>query len=480
VRAAALACAACSANGTHDAAERPTPDGGADGATVTGDGRHPEAGFVELAPRNITLRGRDLALAATSRIFYNFRPADEDPEDKPIIVLFNGFASDTVRPFGTGPFTVERDGTVIPNPDSLTQFANLLYIDPRQAGFSYDLIADRPPTNADCSPDVFNEYVDAADVLLASTQFVTSHAALTGPVYFMGESYAGVRITWMLAYLRKAWSLAPYRDRTLEASVNALDRARFLHGQILLQPWLAGAAHATAIADDCATPALLSAVQASIGSPCPTDNACTCADHYARSPYNYTFTASEQNARIFAADATQVAPADAEQIYGVELDSIRELYASERARGFKCNVADDATPDESALVAVLGALPAGQNYNLAYSPLEPGKGSAVTPDWRQLTLVGTAFLDNLQTIDTFLTDGQRDLVVPEPALVPALGALSRGASITETADQVTVSFSSGPRTIDIRHYPNAGHMITMIQPHEFAADVRAWLSTRAH
>ena len=473
-----LACAGCSANGTRPSPIRsPSDAGSADDAVDSTSGTRAEAGFVELAPRNVVLRDRAVSLAATSRIFYNFRPADQDPESKPIIVLFNGFASDTVRPFGTGPFTVEADGSVVPNPDSLTRFANLLYIDPRQSGFSYDIITGRAPASADCSQDVFNEYVDAADVLLTSTHFVTTHGALTGPVYFMGESFAGVRITWMLSYLRKAWSLAPYRDQTLENAVNALDTSRFLHGQILLQPWLMGAAHATAISNVCASQALLDAVQTSVVTPCPIDNACACADYFTRSPYNYTFTVAQQNARIFAADSAQVSPAQAEAIYGVKLDSIPELRASERTRGFKCSVADDSTPDEAALASLLGALPTGQNYNLAYSPLQPGKGSLL-PDWRELDLVGSAFLDNLRSLDTFLTDGKRDLVVPETALAPALTASANGVGVSETSDRVTVSFATGTRTIDIRHYPDAGHMITMIEPHDFATDVRAWLAAR--
>ncbi|HEY8946901.1 MAG TPA: hypothetical protein VIM73_21810 [Polyangiaceae bacterium] len=473
-RVAALLCAACSANGTHGD-PRSSPDGG-DVASGS-DGTRAEAGFVELGPRDVVIHGRPVSLAATSRIFYNFRPADQDPKTKPILILFNGFASDTVRPFGTGPFTVERDGRVVPNSDSLTELANLLYIDPRQSGFSYDLITDRAPTSADCSQDVFNEYVDAADVLLASLRFVETHDALTGPVYFMGESYAGVRISWMLAYLRQAWALAPYQDSTLQTAVASQTRARFLHGQILLQPWLAGAAHTTAISDVCATQSLLAAVQSNVGTTCPTDNACACANSFGRSPYNYTFTTSEQNSRIFAADAAQVAPADAQAIYGVTLDSIPQLRASERARGFKCSVADDSTPDESELVALLGALPPGQNYNLAYSPLQPGKGSSL-PDWRQLTLIGAAFLDNLRTVDTFLTDGQRDLVVPESALVPALKALASGTTISETSARVTVAFPSGVRSIDIGHYPAAGHMITMIEPHELKQDLQSWLTAR--
>lgn len=80
-----------------------------------------EAGFVELEPRNVELEGRPVSLAARSRLFYNFSPADSAAADAPVVVVFNGFAADVVRGFGTGPSTVLADGSVVENPDSLTR-----------------------------------------------------------------------------------------------------------------------------------------------------------------------------------------------------------------------------------------------------------------------------------------------------------------------------------------------------------------------
>src|SRR6185369_8688911 len=214
------------------------------------------------------LNGREVSLDATSKIFYNFRPAEQGAATRPTIVLFNGFAADVVRAFGTGPNSLQADGSVSANPDSLTRFANLLYLDPRQAGFSYDVLRGRAVNAADCSQDVFSEYVDAADVLLASLQFMNGHSELQGPVYWMGESYAGVRISWILAYLRQAWPLAPYQDESLRMALATVDRDRYLSGQILLQPWLVGAAHAIAIREACRSATLLTRVQESVPSPC--------------------------------------------------------------------------------------------------------------------------------------------------------------------------------------------------------------------
>ena len=433
-----------------------------------------QAGFIELAPRNVSLYGRAVSLATTSKIFYNFRPADTDASARPLLILFNGFASDVVRAFGTGPNSVQPDGSVAANPDSLTHTANLLYLEPRQAGFSYDLPSGRAPTADDCSQDVFSEYVDAADVLLASLQFTKQHPTLKGPVYWMGESYAGVRITWIVAYLRQAWGLAPYQDETLQGALAGVDRDRYLSGQILLQPWLVGAAHATAIQAACQSPALLSGVQASLSAPCTVSDACACARANARSPYDYTLTAQELDARLFAADAAQVSPAQAEALYGVRFERIAGLSGSERSLGFKCSTADEQTPDQSALASLLGPLPAGQSYNLAYSPLTTGKGST-TPDWRTQNLVGAAFLANAEQVATFVTDGQRDLVVPESALSPALRAIAGTVTVSESPSELELGYPRGARALTIRHYAGSGHMITMSEPRALAADLSAWL-----
>ena len=458
------ACGACSAN-------QPAP------LDDVGDLRA-EAGFLDVAPRSVVVNGQPLSLSATSKIFFNFRPADTDAATRPLIVLFNGFASDVVRAFGTGPMTVTPTGRVVPNPDSLTRFANLLYIDPRQAGFSYDVLEGRAPSAADCSQRVFSEYVDAADVLLAALHFTRAHAALRGPVYWMGESYAGVRITWIVAYLRQAQALAPYRDDTLSGALAQVNAERYLAGQILLQPWLVGPAQASAIQASCTNPALFAAVQASVPASCSGADACACAKAFTRSPYNFSFAEAEQDARIFAADAAQVAPQNAEALYGAKFESIAGLHGAERARGFKCSVADEETPDQAALVALLGALPAGQSYNLAYSPLMTGKGSS-DPDWRRQTFVGAAFLDNAEHVDTLISDGQRDLVCPEIALAPALRAISASTSISESVDRLTIGYPSGARSIAIRHYPSSGHMITMLEPAAFASDLQAWLAQRS-
>lgn len=140
-------------------------------------------------------------------------------------------------------------------------------------------------------------------------------------------------------------------------------------------------------------------------------------------------------------------------------------------------MADSETPDQSALNALLGPLPSGQSYNLAYSPLTTGKGST-DPDWRSQNLIGAAFLDNAREVDALVTDGERDLVVPETALVPALQTIAPSMTISETSAELTLGYPDGPRTLRIFHYPSAGHMITMIEPQTFANNLHDWLAER--
>jgi hypothetical protein len=441
----------------------------------------PEAGFLDLPPRDVTSKGQLVHLATTARLFYNLRPADDAPEDKPIFIAFNGFAAEIVRGFGTGPTTVAEGGEVVDNPSSLTRIANLVYLDPRQSGFSYDVPAGGVATPADCSSSVFNEYVDAADILLATLKFLGDHPALRGPVYWVGESYAGVRIQWILAYLRGRWDLASYHDDALAKAIEASPRTTSLRaGQILIQPWLLGKAHTDAIAAACLDPAEIASVSSSLAAPCDGDSACACADAHDLSRYNTTYSVARQGARELEASKAHVEPDRAEKLFGVALDSIVGLGSIDRAGGFKCSPPDADVPDQAALIAALGALPEGQVYYVPYSPLQPGKETATTKlDWREENALGAAFLDNLRDVPAFVTDGARDLVVPTRALVPAIRALVGDAGVTLLAPaRVRVSTPDGDRFIDLGAYPDAGHMVTMIDAKGFTRDVTAWLAAR--
>jgi hypothetical protein len=438
-----------------------------------------EAGFLEVPPRIVTVHGQTVSIEATARLFYNLRPADQSPETKPIFILFNGFADDIVRAYGTGPTTVDDSGAVVSNPSSLTRIANLVYVEPRQAGYSYDLVTGRAPEPRDCAPSVFNEYVDAADVLVAVLTFLADHPALKGPVYWLGESYAGVRVTWILTYLRGRWDDVPFSDALLADRIAKTHRSSSLFaGQVLLEAWLAGGAEATAIQGVCDASGEIAAVSTSLGTSCAGTDACTCTTNAGHTLYNYTYTDALETLRETYADAAHIEPHLAAALLGLPLTDIPLLARTERVRGFKCSTADDTVPSEASLDALLGALPAGQSYYLPYSPLYPGKEtSPTTSDWDTIDVEAVAFADNVHDVPAFLTKGDRDLVVPTTALAPALsGVLGASRVDASSPSRIGLQYSDGERFIDVFDYPSAGHMVTMVEPRELADDVTAWLA----
>ncbi|WP_437809077.1 S10 family serine carboxypeptidase-like protein [Sorangium sp. So ce1078] len=80
-------------------------------------------------------------------MFYSFLPAEERPDRAPLLVFFNGgpgaATTSALLPYGTGPHTLDpaahAGGAPVENDASCTRFANLLYVDARSTGFSYDL-----------------------------------------------------------------------------------------------------------------------------------------------------------------------------------------------------------------------------------------------------------------------------------------------------------------------------------------------------
>jgi hypothetical protein len=468
----ALAVAACDA--TH-----PEATGGGSGGAGGEPALVAEAGFATVPPRDVVVGGEAIHIAATARLFYNFFPADDAPEDKPIFVVFNGFSADVVRAFGTGPRTVADGGDVVDNPASLTKIGNLLYIEPRQSGFSYDLVDGSPDVLEVCGAGVFNEYVDASDVLYGVLEVLDAHPGLRGDVVWVGESYAGVRIQWIASYVRGAWSLSGYEDAALAERLAETHHAGSLvGGQVLLQPWLLGATHAAAIRGVCADPDMVSAVSAEVGEACPSADACQCAYAHSRSLYNYAYTDARQTERVYEGNRAQVTLDRARLLFGIDVTALPELSSKERGKGFKCSAPDASLPPEDELVAALGALPEGQAYFVPYNPLQPGKEvEPHSPDWREQDLIGAAFVDNLRDVPTFVTDGPFDLVVPTRALGPGLAALV-GADRVDATDpsRIVVGVDDVPRTVEVHGYPSAGHMITMLEAPAWSADVAAFVA----
>lgn len=76
----------------------------------------PEAGFIEVPP------AEGFGPKYASRMFYSFWPAEDAPEDAPLLVYFNGSGAATTSillPYGTAPATLDvldASDTPAPNP----------------------------------------------------------------------------------------------------------------------------------------------------------------------------------------------------------------------------------------------------------------------------------------------------------------------------------------------------------------------------
>jgi hypothetical protein len=133
-----------------------------------------------------------------SRIFYSFHPADDCQASRPLAVLFNGGPGVSTAPLmtlNTGPFALAsyRGGEVAPNPHSWTRFANLLYVDARLTGFSYDLAP---------FAGTYTWHADTALFVRVLLRFLAEHLELrANRVALVGESYGGTRATRMLDVL---------------------------------------------------------------------------------------------------------------------------------------------------------------------------------------------------------------------------------------------------------------------------------------
>jgi choice-of-anchor A domain-containing protein len=167
-----------------------------------------EAGFLEIFASNYTGEAVQRR-SPTHRVWYSFVPAKTEPKSRPLAIFFNGgpgsATSSILGAFNTGPRTLDplvtgpnvRITTNAFNRD-WSQFANLLYVDAPGTGFSYP-ITDENGGKPSVGIDMEREAGIFVSVLL---RFLKRHPALlNNRVVIVGESYGGVRATYMLQHL---------------------------------------------------------------------------------------------------------------------------------------------------------------------------------------------------------------------------------------------------------------------------------------
>jgi len=178
-----------------------------------------EAGFITIEPVDFYFHYQSyfsrLALrSSAARIWYSFHPADQDCEEKPLFIFFNGgpcgATSSGLWSFNTSKMTLDTSlenggDEFIPNPVSWTRLGNLLHVDSRQAGFSYNLMTspqDWEERFKEFNAQNFNIFIDAADFIRVLLRFLSDHPEIQkNPVIITGESYGGIRSNIMLHIL---------------------------------------------------------------------------------------------------------------------------------------------------------------------------------------------------------------------------------------------------------------------------------------
>ena len=116
--------------------------------------------------------------------------------NRPVSFVFNGGPGASSSPLhfnGIGPRVGGQGGTASPNPYSLLDVTDLVFVDPVGTGFS------RPYTREAGIKYYWNQAGDAASVRQAIGHWLKSHRREQSPRYLIGESYGTSRIGTLLA-----------------------------------------------------------------------------------------------------------------------------------------------------------------------------------------------------------------------------------------------------------------------------------------
>ena len=227
-----------------------------------------ESGFIDLEENSYTLDNRSNT-SGRAKMWYYFQPADENPENKPLFVFYNGgpgSSSSLLFLYNTSKKTADQSVAgegAADNAYNWNQIGNLLYIDARLTGFSYGIVDD--PANSSArskyfSTANFNVFVDAADFIRVILRFLKSHPSIkSNRVILAGESYGGTRTTAVINVLlnvadyagknRTFYDTALFEEiarhfREIDPAISGMPSkeqvAKQFNGQIMIQPLAMG------------------------------------------------------------------------------------------------------------------------------------------------------------------------------------------------------------------------------------------------
>jgi len=466
----ALAFCGCAGSTPEERASDATTDAPLRGDALRSDAPPPgpplvsEAGFLDVPPQAS-------AAQYPARMFYSFRPADQNAWQKPLLVVFDGgpggATTANLLAYGTGPVTLDPDaGTPLANLASFTRFANVLFLDERQTGFSYG-IGPAPAGAATCTFSVID---DAVDYIRATFSFVEAHPGLVGAaVVLVGESYGGTRSTTILHLAESASdqtvTMPSDVRQTLEVHASQLGQA------VLIQPFLAAPQHTaqtTIVGED---PYL--AVDAGV---CTLDGGGGGLDLYnVTKPCGWT-KGLESRAGLALAGADSGAA-----LLGVDLGTVTDLLPAARTNAFRIPGAS-VDPAESTFVGRFGTLGPHDSYWTALNATCPGYDPYLDPEPQ------TWLYPVIAKARLFITNARYDPIVYSPAIPWMLTNIGNTPAAIDTTPQagvarpgwihVTIPHDASAQEVTIRFpsYDSSGHQVAVTQGADLADDVEAWLA----
>ncbi|HPS28882.1 MAG TPA: hypothetical protein PLZ43_01420 [bacterium] len=493
-----------------------------------------ETGFIVIEPVSYQMKTTLGFVNKTSdeaRIFYYFQPADENMEEKPLAVFFNGgpgSASDFLMGLNTGPRSLDQSKNgglpVGPGPASWSSFANLLYIDARNTGFSYSIGS----ASDGMSAQNFNPFFDGADFVRTVLRVLSSHPAIQkNPVIIVGESYGGTRASIMSHLLlfpdRYGSDGENYRDPLLVSEIkshystvfselsgtvpSAEKAATQFSGRVLIQPYLFGSDQDTAAGElfeeEGSPPYIIESETGTAFSPCkdqlvpalcdPSTNTLIYVQQFAgRDPYKYNENSSWSGDLEASILPAILSLKYYKEFFGSDPSAVQKMYSSERVNGYKTTsnvigtvsdwVMAPVDVDQTEFVDAFGTLGTDDSYYLSMNNAAYVAYETETFSYHN-TVFGELFLETLLYMKTFITKAGYDIICYSPAVPVAMSRQSSVESVSVEEDKLSVLFkessfdgvSSGTtREIAFVPYDESGHTVSAVQPEKFLSDVRVW------
>ena len=475
-----------------------------------------QTGFITIEPVVYYLRTQSGTTGSKytsdeARLWYSFQPADENMEEKPLAIFFNGgpgSASGLLLAFNTGRKSMDplfNGGEVVgDNPHRWSSFANILYIDARNTGFSYSISGDK----AGYTTRNFNPFLDGADFVRVLLRFLAAHPAIqANPIIFAGESYGGTRTIVMQNLLlnptRYAGKEGYYTDEALADEISAHYAAVLPDEEIsaqkgaaqfgyasLIQPLLFGEPQDTASGELFEEPgSVIYQIAAEEGA---TFTPCAVADTQCDKYYNAIMFVNSLGRDLYKYDEssdwmsglmTPVVPElltrlNYADLLGYDPLFIEDMYAKRRDGAYKL-----ASPVNGMLGTAIQGVPLGaplqermhliemqlrlMRLQYAANPADPEEefrelfgvlddydtyyislNDKVTDAFYRHTihpfhkLFGELFLENLLVVDTFVTQAALDLVIFSPAIPAAARMFDQVADVAVADDSFTVTYTA--------------------------------------